>query len=75
MSSEQRGDGFTDLIARGDLSATAWFAVVDAHADRVDRAGLHWINERLTLHYPEVALLLAATTVTLFLTALGVIVL
>lgn len=69
----KRPDRLPDLVVRGDLSATAWFAVVDEHAEQwVDHRLLPTLAQRLTLHYPEVAILLASTIGVLFVAAVGV---
>jgi hypothetical protein len=64
--------GLAALVARGELSATAYLAVVEIRARRWDRAILDRLDRGLTLHYPEVAWLLFATIGVLLLAALGV---
>ncbi len=61
------------LVARGELSATAYFDVVDARAERwVEREMLRSLDEYVRLDYPDVVRLLAATIAVLMFCAIGV---
>lgn len=48
------------MVVDGELSATAYLAVVDEHTEAWTEAALLRIDRGLTLCYREVALLLAA---------------
>lgn len=49
------------LVARGELSATAYFEVIDRRAERWVRRALRRLDEHATLRYPDVVRLLAAS--------------
>lgn len=60
------------LVARGELSMTAYFEVVDERAERLVERGLRGLDAQITLRYPEVALLFASTIAVLLLAALTI---
>lgn len=60
------------LVARGELSMTAYFDVVDERAERVVARELRRLDDRATLRYPEVALLLASAITVILFAALAI---
>jgi type II secretory pathway component PulF len=59
------------MVAHGELSATAYFEVVDERAAQwVEQELLQRLDEQFTLDYPAVAGLLAGIIGVLFLAAL-----
>jgi hypothetical protein len=70
--STRRREGLSDLIARGELSATAYLDVVDARAEPWVERELGRLDEHLTLRHPDVVLLLAGIIGVLLLAAIGV---
>lgn len=61
------------LVARGELSATAYFEIVDVRAERwVEREMLRGLEEHVRLRRPDVVRLLAAVIAVLFVMGLAV---